>query len=69
MFIITRLRALSRNPGTEIRKGYKVYFFDIGMRNSILQNHNPMDIRQDVGVLFENFLWSKGSKDYPMKVS
>lgn len=55
MFIITRLRALSRNPGKEIRKGYKVYFLDIGMRNSILQNHNPMNIRQDVGALFENF--------------
>ena len=55
MFIITRLRALSRNPGKEIRKGYKVYFLDIGMRNSILHNHNPMNIRQDVGALFENF--------------
>ncbi|MBI5004015.1 ATP-binding protein [Candidatus Kaiserbacteria bacterium] len=55
MFIITRLRAFSRNPGKEIRKGYKVYFLDIGMRNSILQNHNPMDIRQDVGALFENY--------------
>jgi predicted AAA+ superfamily ATPase len=55
MFIIVRLHALSRNPGKEIRKGYKVYFLDIGMRNSILQNHNPMDIRHDVGALFENF--------------
>jgi len=55
MFIITRLYALSRNPGKEIRKGYKIYFLDVGMRNSILQNHNPMDIRHDVGALFENF--------------
>lgn len=55
MFIIVRLYSLSRNPGKEIRKGYKVYFLDIGMRNSILQNHNPMNIRHDVGALFENF--------------
>ena len=55
MFIIRRLYALSRNPGKEIRKGSKIYFLDIGMRNSILQNHNPMNIRQDVGALFENF--------------
>jgi predicted AAA+ superfamily ATPase len=55
MFIIVRLYALSRNPGKEIRKGCKVYFLDVGMRNSILQNHNPMDLRHDVGALFENF--------------
>lgn len=55
MFIIVRLPALSRNPGVEIRKGFKAFFVDIGVRNSILQNHNPLDIRQDVGALFENF--------------
>lgn len=55
MFIIKRVHALSRNPGVEIRKGYKVYFLDVGLRNSIVRNHNPLDIRQDVGGLFENF--------------
>lgn len=55
MFIIKRLYALSRNPRVEIRKGYKVYFIDLGIRNSIIQNHNPMNIRNDAGALFENF--------------
>lgn len=55
MFIVKRLYALSRNPRVEIRKGYKVYFLDLGIRNSIIQNHNPLAIRNDKGALFENF--------------
>lgn len=55
MFIIKRLYSLSRNPRVEIRKGYKVYFIDLGIRNSIIQNHNPLAIRNDAGALFENF--------------
>ena len=55
MFIIKRLYSLSRNPRKEIRKGYKVYFLDLGIRNSVLQNHTPLDVRADKGALFENF--------------
>jgi len=55
MFVVKRLYSLSRNPRVEIRKGYKVYFLDLGIRNSIIQNHNPLDLRTDKGALFENF--------------
>ncbi len=55
MFIIKRLYALSRNPRVEIRKGFKVYFLDLGIRNSIIKNHNLLDVRTDKGALFENF--------------
>lgn len=55
MFIVRRLYSLSRNPRVEIRKGYKVYFLDLGIRNSVIQNHNPLDLRTDKGALFENF--------------
>lgn len=55
MFIIKRLYALSRNPRVEIRKGFKVYFLDLGIRNSIIKNHNSLDVRTDKGALFENF--------------
>lgn len=54
MFIIRRLYSLSRNPGVEIKKGYKIYFLDLGIRNSIIQNHNSLEIRNDTGALFEN---------------
>jgi uncharacterized protein len=55
MFIIKRLYSLSRNPRVEIRKGYKIYFLDLGIRNSVIQNHNTLDLRTDAGALFENF--------------
>lgn len=53
-FIIKRIYALSRNLRNEIRKGFKVLFIDIGIRNSIIQNLNSLSLRNDVGGLFEN---------------
>lgn len=55
MFVIVRLYGFSRNLHNEIRKGFKVYFVDVGLRNSIIQNHNPIKKRNDIGGLFENF--------------
>ncbi len=54
-FVIFRLRAFSRNLRKEISKSIKVYFYDLGIRNSIIQNYNRMDIREDAGALWENF--------------
>lgn len=54
-FIVFTLRALSRNPRNEIRKSVKIYFYDLGIRNSLIQAYNPMGIRTDVGALWENF--------------
>ncbi len=55
MFVIKRLYSLSRNPRVEIRRGYKIYFLDLGIRNSIIGNHEPLARRTDKGALFENF--------------
>ena len=55
MFVIIRLRGFSRNLSNEIKKGLKVYFIDIGLRNSIIKNHNNLTHRNDIGGLFENF--------------
>jgi uncharacterized protein len=55
MFVIIRLNGFSRNLSNEIKKGLKVYFIDIGLRNSIIKNHNDLAHRNDVGGLFENF--------------
>jgi len=54
-FVIFRLSSFSRNLRNEIGKGMKVYFYDSGIRNSIIQNFNRMDMRADTGGLWENF--------------
>ncbi|PIU36615.1 ATPase [Candidatus Roizmanbacteria bacterium CG07_land_8_20_14_0_80_34_15] len=54
-FIIFTLRAFSRNLRKEISKSVKIYFYDIGIRNSLIQNYNPINLRADVGGLWENF--------------
>ena len=54
-FIIFRLTALSRNPRNEIGKKQKIYFYDIGIRNSLIQRLVSLEIRDDTGALWENF--------------
>ncbi len=54
-FIIHILRSFSRNLRKELNKKMKVYFCDLGIRNSLIQNYNPVDIRTDIGALWENF--------------
>jgi hypothetical protein len=56
MFIVKKLPAYSRNPNNEIKGGYKIYFTDIGLRNSIIKNHNTLELRTDAGALFENYV-------------
>ena len=55
MFVIINLRGLSRNLRKEISKTSKYYFYDVGVRNAIIRNFNPLSLRNDVGGLFENF--------------
>jgi len=55
-FIIFRLPAFSRNPRKEISKGRKVYFYDNGIRNALIDAFKPLEMRQDVGALWENFV-------------
>jgi len=54
-FVIFRLRAYSRNPRKEISKKQKIYFFDLGIRNSLISRYNDLALRDDVGALWENF--------------
>jgi len=61
-FVIFRLTAYSRNIRNEIRKGRKIYFYDNGIRNAIIGNFNPLDLRTDTGALWENFLVSERMK-------
>ncbi len=54
-FIVFRLSSFSRNIRTELNKSKKIYFYDLGIRNAILNMFSPIDYRQDIGALWENF--------------
>ncbi|MBA3047080.1 ATP-binding protein [Patescibacteria group bacterium] len=61
-FIIFRLNPFSRNLRNELKKLRKIYFYDNGIRNALINNLNPLNLRQDVGALWENFMISERLK-------
>jgi uncharacterized protein len=61
-FVVFRLPALSRNVRNEIKKGKKIYFHDCGIRNTIIDNFKPLQSRDDVGALWENFVIAERMK-------
>lgn len=61
-FIIFRLNGLSRNLRNELKKAKKFYFYDNGVRNAVIQQFAPLDMRNDVGSLWENFFISERIK-------
>ncbi len=61
-YIIYPLTAFSRNLRNEIKSNQKIYFYDNGVRNALIQNFNPLELRNDVGALWENFLVSERIK-------
>ena len=54
-FVIFTLHAFSRNQRKEITKKRKIYFIDLGIRNSLISRYNDLPVRDDVGALWENF--------------
>lgn len=54
-FVIFRLTPLSRNLRKELTKTRKIYFCDLGIRNSLINNFNEPNLRTDVGAIWENF--------------
>ena len=61
-FIVFRLNSFSRNARNEIRKGKKIYFVDNGVRNAVLSNFAPLELRNDTGILWENLMISERVK-------
>ncbi|MBU4347682.1 ATP-binding protein [Candidatus Parcubacteria bacterium] len=55
MFVLVNLRGFSRNLRKEISKTSKYFFLDLGLRNALIRNFNPLNLRADAGALFENF--------------
>ena len=61
-FVVFRLSSYSRNLRNEIQKGKKIYFYDNGIRNAIISNFAPLELRNDVGALWENLMISERIK-------
>jgi len=61
-FIIFRLNSFSRNLRTELKHSKKIYFYDNGIRNALINNFNETNLRLDTWHLWENFLLSERIK-------
>jgi predicted AAA+ superfamily ATPase len=61
-YVIFRLHGFSRNLRKEVSKRDKIYFWDVGVRNTIIGNLNPLSERNDVGHLWENLMISERRK-------
>lgn len=61
-FVIFRLPSFSRNLRNEIKSARKIYFFDNGIRNAVIGQFQPFQLRKDIGALWENFLVSERCK-------
>lgn len=61
-YVIFTLPSFSKNLRSEIRTNQKIYFYDLGVRNTIIGNHNPLNQRGDTGSIWENFLISERLK-------
>jgi len=55
-FVIFRLPAFCKNKRNEIKKSQKIYFYDIGIRNALINNFGNLDLRNDRGHIWENFI-------------
>jgi predicted AAA+ superfamily ATPase len=61
-FVIFKLNSFSRNLRNELKFSRKIYFYDNGIRNAVINNFSPLAIRQDTGMLWENYLVSERMK-------
>lgn len=61
-FIIFRLRPFYTNKTKEVNKSHKIYFYDVGMRNALISNTDPIELRTDKGAIFENFFIAEKMK-------
>lgn len=55
-FVVFRLDSYSRNIRNELKKSKKIYFYDNGVRNAVINNFSPIEMRNDVGLLWENLM-------------
>ncbi|MGQ9691213.1 MAG: ATP-binding protein [Thermoproteota archaeon] len=68
-YIIFLLPPFYKNLTTELKKSKKVYFNDLGLRNSILDNFLPPESRTDRGILLENFVFNELKSTFEGKIN
>lgn len=56
VFVLINIRVFSRNLRKEVTKSSRYYFYDNGIRNTLINNFNPISKRDDIGALWENYL-------------
>ncbi len=61
-YIVFRLGTYRKNLRTELKKSKKIYFYDNGIRNALIANFQQVELRQDMGALWENFMVSERMK-------
>jgi hypothetical protein len=61
-FVIFQVPAYSKNVRNEIKKSRKIYFYDNGIRNAVINNFNKAEDRMDTGYLWENYIISERMK-------
>jgi predicted AAA+ superfamily ATPase len=66
-FVLFRLPPFSRNLRKEISKSHRYYFFDNGVRNAVINNFNPLDSRDDIGMLWEGYIINERLKKQEYK--
>lgn len=64
--ILFKLPAYSSNHRKEVSKGAKWYFMDNGIRNAVINDFKPLELRNDKGQLWENFLISERRKQHEL---
>lgn len=66
-FVIYKLNSYHSNQRNELKKSKKIYFNDLGIRNALINDFRPMELRNDVGNLFENFIINEMRKQNDYK--
>lgn len=61
-YVIFRLPSFSRNLRNELSSKIKIFFYDTGIRNALIEDFKPVDLRNDIGALWENFFISEKMK-------
>ena len=61
-FVVFRVPSFQRNKRNELKKSRKIYFVDNGIRNAIIEQWSPVDMRTDAGMLWENWMMSERRK-------
>ena len=61
-FVIFRLPSYGKNLRNELKSSQKIYFYDIGIRNALIEDFRPIEMRQDIGGVFENYIIAEYKK-------